>query len=271
MKRTSILCAVFFASIAASPALDAAPKKKAKAVAAAAAPAETKETIVLDPHVPFGLTPTTLATHYDRILENDFKPLFKGVGVGVRMAELEAELGERKAEFRRSRVDFERVPTAYDNSPLRGEFTYDNGESLMSITRSDQTRHFFFIKGHLWKIIDELALGEKSPWGATLDSATARLAATYGAEGRKLEPSQEAGRTSVEFDWADATTHLRAVDRGGARFALIAEDKATLEKLPSLRTVKPTDAAELDPSVAAAIRRPEAAEPPKAEKKTEKK
>jgi hypothetical protein len=270
MNRKRQLCVLFAAVVGVATATvsgDVEAQKGKKAVATpapAATPPMTTKPIALTPAgISWGLSMKALTVVYDKMLDEAYKPLYDKVSPGVKMKALDAALEEEKSAFRRSRIDFGKLPTGVDATPLRGEYTYMNGESLMTFTRDGQTRHFFFIKDKLWKIIDERKLGETSPLGKTFQDAAVKLAGTLGVPGRVLDPDPAAGRPTTEIDWTDAATHLRAIDRGGSAMALAYEDNATLANLASLRTIKPANEDEIDPAVAAAVRGQAPSEPPK--------
>ena len=69
---------------------------------------------------------------------------YKRTLVGPKLKEVDAALAEQKQAFRRSEVAFGTFPTGIDNSPLKGEYSYKNNETMMSLTRHGMTRYFFF-------------------------------------------------------------------------------------------------------------------------------
>jgi len=238
-------------------------KKEAAPAPVSAEPPDTKKAIKLTPAtLTWGMSPKKVAEAMDAVLDEDYKPLYQKVSPGVKMKALDAQLAEDKSAFRRSRIDFGKLPTGIDSTPLRGEYTYLNKESLMSITRNGQTRHFFFIQDKLWKVIDEFKLGEGSPAGKTWEEAVIKHVKAYGVPGRVLQPDYEKGRNSLEVDWKDAATHVRVIQRSDTAVAIAYEDTGTLANLASLRPNKPAADDEIDPAVAAAVRGGKAPEPP---------
>ncbi|WP_438027557.1 hypothetical protein [Sorangium sp. So ce233] len=260
-----------------STAVVAAQPKRGKGAAAAAAPARpaeppaTKKTIALTPPgIQWGMSTKQVAAVIDKMLDEAYVPRYKATSPGVKMRALDAELAEEKSAFRRSRIDFGKLPTGIDATPLKGEYTYLNKESMMTLIREGGKRHFFFIQDKLWKIIDEHALGEGNPRGKDFASAATKLAAAFGVPGRVTLPDPDKGRYVTEVDWKDAATHFRAIERGESEIAFAYEDLVTLSSLESLRPNKPADANAIDPSVASAIRKdepPPAPPPDKAGKK----
>jgi hypothetical protein len=248
-------------------------KPKKEAEVAPTEPATTKKPVAMPlAGVSWGMSPKQLAEAVDKVLDDDYRPLYKEVQPGVKMKALDAQLAESKSEFRRSRIDFGKIPTGIDSTPLRGEYTYQNKEALLTLTRNGETTYFFFIQEKLWKIIVEAKLNDKAPLGKVYTEAVVRLSTQYGVPGRILQP--DANRPSVEVDWKDANTHVRAIQRSDTALGLAFEDLGTLSNLSALRSFKPVEDDGIDPAVAAAMRghAPEAPPPPpKDDKKKPKK
>ena len=255
------------AASASSDALADKPKNTKAAPAAPAEPATAKKDIKYDlPGVTFGQTVKQATAAVEKLLDEDYKPLYAKVSPGVKMKQLDAALAEEKSAFARSRIDFGKIPVALDSGPLKGEYTYNNKESKMELTRKGVTIHFFFIQDKLWKLIFERKLGEKEPTGKDFADAVSKLAKDLGIAGRVQAADEAKGLYFQEVDWKDAKTHLRVIDRGSvAGFAY--EDNATLGNLAALRVNKPAEE-KLDPAVAAVTRKdPPPPDPPKSDKK----
>jgi hypothetical protein len=229
---------------------------KPKKEEAASEPPVVKKAIAMTwAGVSWSQSPKQVAEAIDKILDEDYRPLYKEVQPGIKMKELDAQIAEDKAAFRRSRVDFGKLPTGLDSTPLKGEYTYNNKEALMSITRKGDLTYFFFIQERLWKIIEEKKLSDTHPLGKTYQDAVVKMSTLFGVPGRVVPPD---GTThfALEVDWKDATTHLRAIQRGETAFGLGFEDNATVANLASLRPNKPAADNGIDPDVAAIMRGP---------------
>ncbi len=232
------------------------PAKKEAAPAPPVDPPDTKKPIVMPlAGITWGMSQKQVFEAIDRVLDEAYRPLYGKVSPGVKMKALDAALAEDKDQFRRSRIDFGKLPTGVDATPLRGEYTYLNKEFMLELTREGASKHFFFIQDKLWKILDDVKLSERSVLGATYQDAVAKLATTYGVPGRVLGADYEKGRASTEVDWKDATTHLRAIQRSDTALSLGYEDIATLGLLATLRTAKPEKDDGVDPAVAAIMRK----------------
>lgn len=233
--------------------------KDAKAPPAPTTPAKTSKAIAVSPGtITWNMTPAQVAGVYDKVLDEEFRPKYKKVQPGTAMQALDAELAERKAEIRRSLIRFGEVPTGYDATPLKGEYTYGNKEAVMNITRDGRERYFFFIQDKLYKVVDEHKLGDGLPWGKTYDEAIGKLKDYYGVAGRVREPDGTNGLSLKEADWSNGKAHLRASMRSDSAMGLIFEDEATVAALPGMRTNKLRDATAIDPAVNDILRKPDA-------------
>ncbi len=250
------------------------PKKETPAAPAAEPPMTTKPVALTPAGVVWGMSVKQVHDVVDKMIDEAYKPLYKTTSPGVKMKALDAQVAEEKSTFRRSRVDFGKLPTGIDATPLKGEYSYLNKEFMLSLTRDGRTRHFFFIQDKLWKMIEEIKLGEGSPYGKDFTEATVKLTKLFGVPGRVLPADFEKGRPSVEVDWKDSMTHIRAIMRSETAFALAFEDLGTLGSLASLRVNKPVDDSGIDPAVASALAKgsapPGPPEDPKAKPKGKK-
>lgn len=287
MKRLAVLslCGFVAMGVAASAMLvthdvsaqaKKAPAKSAKKKGDPAAKAgpvtpiiKSKTGILLTPTgLHWGMSPQQVMKFYDRVIDKDYVPLYQKAQAGPEMERLDAAVAGVKDAFRRSRVDFGALPTGVDATPLKGEYSYQNGESMMTINRRGAgARHFFFMKDRLWKIYDEIPVGEKRPMGPTFETAIKKLSTRYAVAGRVTEPDYLINRNYTEVDWQDDKSRVRAVDRTGMKIiGLVYEDRSVLDNLSSFRTAKPIEVGQVDPEIEALIRTPSApAGPPKGE------
>lgn len=252
----------------AAPPAKAPAKKEKAAPAPVEAPTPTIPISVKPKELAWGIDKKKLGEIYDKIIEEDFKARYLKVQPGPQMEALDAEVAEKKSEFRRSLTEFDTIATGYDNTPLAAEYTYRNKETLMMVDRAGKVRYFFFIKGRLWKIIDVLSVGEKSSWGKSFDEAVIKLVKHYGVAGRVLEPDPTKNRPMREVDWKDSVSQVRAIDWGGDKVALAFQDGVTVADLDTLRSNKAAKANEVDAKVkASAAQQPPSPTPPKVDAK----
>jgi hypothetical protein len=211
----------------------------------------------------FGMSLESIAKLYDGNFDKEFLPLYKKASPGPETDALDADIKQRKMEVRRSKVDFGQTPTGVDQTPLKGEYSYANGESMGRMTlKSGTERYFFFFSDKLWKVYDAHKLRKGSPLGETYDEAVKKLGPKLGGPGKKVPAKPDAGQSFDETQWTTADMVIRAIDRGDV-VAVVWADREIQEKLPSMRKNKMKDQHAMDPDVASALKKNEAADPKK--------
>jgi hypothetical protein len=233
----------------AADAVAAPPKASAKG--ALAPPPMAKEAIRLLPEgFRLGMSMAEVFDFYDKVLDQDHSPLYKRVQPGPQMIALDAELADRKAAFRRGVVEFGDLPTGIDQTALKGEYSYKDSEAMASLNRGGMTRYFFFVSKRLWKVYDEVPLKAGGDLGGTYQEAIVALQKRYGVGGRVLAADPGQGRRTTEVDWADATSHVRALDRSQQGLVgLVTEERITAIKMASLRASQGKDEGAVDPLI----------------------
>ena len=250
----------------------AAPAKGAEKTDKGAAAAPKTIPMPVFAGLKFGMSLEQIAKLNDKDLDTEYKKKFLAASPSQSM-QVEDELRDKKAVFRRSRIEFLDTPTGIDQSALKGEYSYGNKESLARMaarTREDgkelPARNFFFFNDKLWKVYEEYKLGPKSNLGTDFDTAVKKLAKIFGAEPAKVAADFQKGQSFSEAQWRDSEKIIRAVDRGDT-LGMVFVEKATQENLSKLRTHQIVDQHELDKDVKAATANPPTqAGPPKDEK-----
>src|SRR6478609_3521225 len=203
---TSLAALSFFsqASSAAAPKAD-----KSAASAGAGAVLKTNVPMPVFAGLKFGMSLEQIAKLNDKDLDQEFKKKFLAASPSQSLG-VEDELRDKKAVFRRSRVEFLDTPTGIDQSALKGEYSYGNKESLARMparTRDDgkeiPARNFFFFNDKLWKIYEEYKLGPKSNLGTDFDSAVKKLSKLFGGEPLKVSADFAKGQSFDEAQWRD--------------------------------------------------------------------
>ncbi|MGD0674290.1 MAG: hypothetical protein ABSC94_02655 [Polyangiaceae bacterium] len=212
---------------------------------------------LMEKELHWGMTHVEVVDAYNHptgLFDREYAPRLAKLQPGVDMDELQAERDNRKSNFAHAYSEFLDTPTGYDLTPLKSEYSYNNGEALQKLYKDGKTRFFFYIKDRLWKIYDEVPLGSDGALGGSFQAALTRIAGVLGAPGR-VRPGGTQGLEQTTADWQDSATHLRVVDRSSDHLVgLVLEDKRTVANLPSLRTAKAQDPFALDPSIAAITR-----------------
>jgi hypothetical protein len=205
----------------------------------------------------WGLTLEGVARLYDKVLEAEMEPLFKKVERTPQdLPALEEELKNKQGILRRSRVEFGVTPTGIDQSALKGEYSYTNGESMAHMKlRSGTERHFFFFNDKLWKIYDEHRLQKGGNLGESFDEAVKILSKRFGATPKKVAANFEKGHPFDEMEWRDSEQVIRALDRGEV-LGMVYADRTVQDNIAQYRRNKPVDQHEMDKDVALATAHP---------------
>jgi len=211
-------------------------KKKPKA---GPGPTEIDKKIKLSPDgVKFGATVEEISKVYESVFEKDFVSLYQSVEPGPRMAELDAELADKKKLILRNKLDFGGLPSGLDDTAWGGEFTYNNSESMSHVTlRTGVERYFFFFGNHLWKVLDLHKLGKEDKLGTSYEEVVKKLTKQFGKapRARDADPSQ---KRLDQVDWQDKETIIRVIDHGGSKAVLGYIDRKVEESLDRYRSNK---------------------------------
>lgn len=225
----------------------------------------------------WGLSLEGIAKIYDDTIKAEMLPLFKKAEPGLELNALEDELKLRQGELRRSRLEFGSNPTGLDSTALKGEYSYNNGESMATVTqRSGTKRYFFFFSDRLWKVYDEHKLKAGGTLGADFKEAVQVLTKRFGVAPKLMPSDYEKGRPFDEAEWRDPEKVIRAIDRGNV-LAVVYADRKVQENLGDYRKNKGEPGTlgksedGLDKDVQAAMRRAPEPPPNKDEKKDKKK
>lgn len=156
---------------------------------------------------------------------------------GLSESEVISYAQRTKADVDKKVVNFESKGSKWDNSPVSGEFTYGNNESMVASRGKDADVYYFFSDGKLWKIVKILknAKGDFKKFSAQVESKFGKGRAKKG----EVTPGQ--GNTQW-LEFLDRNSRMRAVDNSGKRggFAIIYEEMATVRALASTRPKTPS-------------------------------
>jgi hypothetical protein len=206
----------------------------------------------------WGLTLEGVAKLYDKVFEEEYLPLLRKAQPGNEMLALEDEQKNKQGILRRAstRIEFAKTPTGVDQSPLKGEYTYNNGESMASLRlRSGTERHFFFFSDKLWKVYDEHKLTKGGTLGENFAEATKILSKRFGVAGKLVPADYDKGQPYDEMQWRDPEKTIRAVDRGNI-LGMVYADRTVADNLAQYRKNKAEDLHAMDKDVAAATANP---------------
>lgn len=194
------------------------------------------------------------------IFDKDYDPLLMKVQPGVQQRALEADRDAKKKSFEASRVEFRDMPTGFDATPLKGEYTYRNNESLMSIERQGVRTYFFFFgappNDRLWKVYREIKLSEGGPMGNSFQECVTKLNTTIGIPARIRGANPTQGLPTTTADWQDGDSYMRAMDRSSERICAVSlAHRGTMNNLSQLRSAKSDDPMAMDPAIAQITRK----------------
>ena len=183
----------------------------------------------------WGLSLQQVAKIYDDEFDVQYRSVYQRTDPGVDMQSLDAEVNERKALIRRTRVDFGLTPTGVNQGPLKGEYSYNNGESMARTQLAGGTqRFFFFFNDKLWKVYDEYKLGSKL--GTSWSSAVAALTEMLGGEPKTQPADPQQGRSFDEAIWTTPAMQIRAINREYQKIVAVAyADRSIQDDLASHR------------------------------------
>jgi len=216
-----------------------------------------EKTIGMPPKgIRWGLTLEGVAKLYDKVFEDEYLPLLKKAQPGQEMTALEDEQKNKQGILRRGRIEFGTIPTGVDQSPLKGEYSYRNSESMATLRlRSGTERHFFFFSDKLWKVYDEHKLTKGGTLGENFEEATKILSKRFGVAGKLVPADYDKGQSFDEVQWRDPEKLIRAVDRGNI-LGMVYIDKSVQDNIAQYRKNKAEDLHEMDKDVAAATANP---------------
>lgn len=261
MHRKAWLTALFLTSAvtAAGSALAEAPKPPVKAAPAGptidTAPAVASLAGRLD-GFNWGMTTREVIDAHTKgsrsIIWKDYDKVLARAQIGPDMQSAEAARDVAMKRFEQSLVRFE-GSTGFDSTGLKGEYGYNNKETLLSIDREGRRRFFFFSAERLYKIYDQYPLSETGPYGKTFAEAVNRTNGLLKGNGRALPPDPAHGRYLPQVDWRDKdakTNHFRLVDRSGEGVVGVAiEDLEVAKTLATTRIAKAVDPLAIDPTI----------------------
>jgi hypothetical protein len=217
-------------------------KKKAKKKKGKAQAGKMEKVIQLAPRgLSWGLSNAQVAIVYDKWFDQTYGVKLKHTPLGPQTEDLTAEMDDRKDLIRRTVIAFGERATGVDSTPLKGEYSYRNGESMSKVVQDGGlTRYFFYFNDRLWKVYDEHQLRAGGALGAGYATAVQRLTGEFGVEPTQLEADPDHGRNFGEAQWTDGTNVIRLLNRDSEQIAaLVYADASIQAKLPTLRRNRP--------------------------------
>jgi hypothetical protein len=186
----------------------------------------------------WGLSEREVASYAKRQLNEHYTAEITKTKDSGKQAQLKTELKQAQSEVDKSLTNFEGGHSRWDSSPIAGEFTYGNSESVMASKDHGTDNYFFFVNGHLWKYIQ---VADKKEAGGDFKKFTHHVEDKFG-KGRQKKGEVTPGQGQTQFvEYLDRNSRMRAVDTSSKRsFSMIYEEMATVRELASTRPKAPT-------------------------------
>ena len=197
----------------------------------------------------WGLTLEAVSKVYSDYVDSSYLKLYRKTEPGPELDSLDAEVSDKKKLLKRNLIIFGNTPTGMDNTAMKGEYSYGNGESLSRVIYSPKfTRNFFFFNNKLWKIYDEYDVTGGGPLGADFEAAVNALTEIFGSKPQRLQEDYSIGRSYPEARWKTTNMLIRAVGRD-PMVGIVYSDLSVEQDLPNRRKNKPRDPQALDSAV----------------------
>ena len=185
----------------------------------------------------WGLSEGEVQSFAKRKLAERYEAQIKKTHDSGKQAQLKSDLKRALSEVS-SVTQFTGKSSRWDRSPVAGEFTYGNGESMLMVKDDTSENYYFFVNGRLWKwykAMDKSAFG-----GGDFKKFSQSIEGKFG-KGRVKKGEIAVGQGETQFiEYLDRNSRMRAADntKRGV-FALIFEEMATVRELASTRPTKP--------------------------------
>lgn len=189
----------------------------------------------------WGWTPKEVYRQLKKGIEASYQEPIAKTTDAIQEDRLRYKMQEETREIRDSYFEFDGTPTAYDSGYLKGEFTHNNGESLLRVRTKTTQDYFFFINDKLWKRYR--AFDTSVFEGASFDEFGSALQQRYGKAKKKTGPLHPGGEPKQWYEWKEPRVLAKAVDNNEfyGFYCLILEDPKTVATLGKLRSNKATE------------------------------
>ena len=147
----------------------------------------------------------------DRVKEK-YRPLIAKTKGAIEEDRLRLQAKQELAAIKKGLVEFDGRSSGWDVSFLKGEFTHNNGESMLVVRDDNSQNFYFFIDGRLWK------------WYKAFDASvfpagnfgvfSAAVKKKFGPAKETGEGKQLAGIPNRAFDWKNSN-HWITLSEGG--------------------------------------------------------
>jgi hypothetical protein len=188
----------------------------------------------------WGLSESEVTSFVKRKLDERYTAQIQKTHDAGKQAKLKSDLKRAQSEVSKGLVEFTGSSSRWDRSPVAGEFTYGNGESMLVAKDEGSENYYFFLGGRLWKwfkVLDKDAFGH-----GDFKKFSQSIESKFG-KGRAKKGELAPGQGDAQWlEYMDRNSRMRAADAGSKRgvFALIFEEMSTVRELASTRPTKPS-------------------------------
>lgn len=197
----------------------------------------------------WGISLEAVSKVYSDFFDAAYLKVYRKTEPGPELEALEAEVGDKKKLIKRNVIVFGNTPTGMDQTALKDEYSYGNGESLARLILNPKlTRNFFFFNNKLWKVYDEYDVSAGGPLGSNFEEAVNTMSELLKAKPARLDVDYAAGRSYPEARWKTDNMLIRVVGRDPT-IGVVYSNLSTEQQLPSLRKNKLPDPQAIDSSV----------------------
>jgi hypothetical protein len=192
--------------------------------------------------IQWGWTPKQVYRHLKAQIEARYEEPISKTTDAIEEDRLRHTMAEEARTIRDSFFEFDGTTSAYDSGYLKGEFTHNNGESLLRVRTKTTQDYFFFINDKLWKRYR--AFDASVFQGASFDEFGKALQQRYGRAKQKSGALYEGGPKKQWYEWREPRMLAKAVDNNEfyGFYCLILENPKTVAQLGKLRKNKPAKA-----------------------------
>ena len=192
--------------------------------------------------IQWGWSPKQVYRHLKKNIEASYQEPISKTTDAIEEDRLRHKMAEEARAIRDSYLEFDGTPSAYDSGYLKGEFTHNNGESLLRVRTENTQDFFFFINDRLWKRYR--AFDASVFEGASFSDFGKALQQRYGKATTKSGVLVPGTASTQWYEWKEPRIVARAVDNNEfyGFYCLILEDPKTVAQLGKLRKNKPNQA-----------------------------
>ncbi len=181
--------------------------------------------------IPWGLQSRGVMKNFEQRINKEYEDALKNANGAVEEYNIRTKLTKEINKLKKSYVEFNGQTTGYEGAVLEGEFTHNNGESMLEWDAGKFVEYMFFFNGRFWKRLrtfrkEALKIPDFETYVGTLD-------AKFGA-GKRIHDSSGA---LVEVRWQNADTYMTAKDKSSfyGVFCLYFTARVTEDNLEKLR------------------------------------